>query len=220
MLRLFASATMVCCLAAGSGGATAPQVADTHPTDAAKSHVEKVTAGPHVYKVVQGGTMDGRNCRLPMGCGLNREGAFIQTWESNRSVRMENVGATDVVNPWLSNGRNDFRSAAEIVAAAVAPGMTDAEKAMALWFQEIRHRHHSGGDNSYPAVRHRRAVAAGGGGPCRRGRIVRCPATPRAWRLAAPATSRWPRGSRRRRASASTRRWGPRAPAGASSTSP
>ena len=35
---------------------------------------------------------------------------FEQTWESNRAVRLENVGETDVVNPWLSNGRNDFRS--------------------------------------------------------------------------------------------------------------
>ena len=116
-------------------------------TAVAKSHVEEITAGPHVYKVVQGGTMDGRNCRLPMGCGIAREGAFLQTWESNRSVRMENVGETDVVNPWLSNGRNDFRTVEEIVASAVSPGMTDAEEAFALWFQEIRYRHHSPGDN-------------------------------------------------------------------------
>ena len=50
--------------------------------------------------------MDGRNCRSPQGVWT----PFEQTWESNRSVRMENVGETDVVNPWLSNGRNDFRS--------------------------------------------------------------------------------------------------------------
>ena len=92
--------------------------------------------------------MDGRNCRSPMGCGMSREGAFYQTWESNRWVRMENVGQTDVVNPWLSNGRNNFRSVAEIARSALAPGMSDGEKALAIWFQEIRHRHHSGGDNS------------------------------------------------------------------------
>jgi hypothetical protein len=61
---------------------------------------------------------------------------------------MENAGAADVVNPWLSNGRNTFRSVEEIIATAVAPGMTDAEKAFALWFQEIRYRHHSPGDNN------------------------------------------------------------------------
>jgi hypothetical protein len=82
-----------------------------------------------------------------MGCGIAREGAFLQSWESNRSVRMENVGETDIVNPWLSNGRNHFRSVEEIVASAVSPGMSDADKAFALWFQEIQYRHHSPGDN-------------------------------------------------------------------------
>ena len=123
-----------------------PWSTDTHPTDVAKSHVEEIaaaTGGLHKYTVRQGGTMDGRNCRSPMGCGIAREGALLQTWESNRSVRMENVGETDVVNPWLSNGRNNFRSVDEIVASAVTPGMSDAEKALALWFQEIRYRHHS-----------------------------------------------------------------------------
>ncbi|MBN1420212.1 MAG: hypothetical protein JXP34_15640 [Planctomycetes bacterium] len=112
-----------------------------------KSHIEVIATATHRYAVAQGGTMDGRNCRSPMGCGVAREGAFIQTWESNRSVRMENIGETDVIDPWLSNGRNLFRSAEEIVASAIVPGMTDAEKAFALWFQEIRHRHHSPGDN-------------------------------------------------------------------------
>ena len=128
-----------------------PWSTDTHPTDAARSHVEEIATAPggiHTYTVVQGGTMDGRNCRSPMGCGIAREGALLQSWESNRSVRMENVGDIDLVNPWLSNGRNSFRSVAEIVASAVTPDMTDADKAFALWFQEIQYRHHSGGDNS------------------------------------------------------------------------
>jgi len=46
------------------------------------------------------------------------------------------------------DGRNHFRSVGEIVSAAVTPDMTDAEKAFALWFQEIRYRHHSPGDNN------------------------------------------------------------------------
>ena len=58
------------------------------------------------------------------------------------------MGTADVVNPWLSNGRNNFRNVAEIVSSAVAPGMSDAEKAFALWFQEIQYRHHSPGDNN------------------------------------------------------------------------
>ena len=128
-----------------------PWSTNTHPTDLAKSHVEEINApmgATHKYTVFQSGTMDGRNCRSPMGCGISREGAFLQTWEPNRSVRMENVGDADVVNPWLSNGRNNFRSVEEIVSSAVSPGMTDADRAFALWFQEIQYRHHSPGDNS------------------------------------------------------------------------
>lgn len=134
--------------ALGADETSRPWSNNTHPSDAAKSHVEDINAATHCYTVRQGGTMDGRNCRSPMGCGIAREGALLQTWESNRSVRMENVGPTDLVNPWLSNGRNHFRTADEIVASAVAPGMTDADKAFALWFQEIQHRHHSPGDNN------------------------------------------------------------------------
>jgi hypothetical protein len=87
--------------------------------------------------------MDGTNCRSPMGCGMNREGAIEQSWQSNRAVRMENVGQTDVVDPWLSDGRNSFRSLKEIVASVVTPGMSDADKARALWYQQIQHRYHS-----------------------------------------------------------------------------
>ena len=139
---------MVSVLGSGAAEGPSPWSTNTHPSDVPKSHTEEITKAQYKYTVVQGGTMDGRNCRSPMGCGMSQEGAFIQTWESCRSVRMENVGETDLVNPWLSNGRNNFRSVDEIVASAVAPGMTDAEKAFALWFQEIRHRYHSGGDNN------------------------------------------------------------------------
>jgi len=131
-----------------AGDAWYPRSTDTHPTDVAKSHVEEISEGTHKYTVFQGGTMDGHNCRSPMGCGIDREGALLQTWESNHSVRMENVGDIDVVNPWLSNGRNNFRSVDEIVSSAVSPGMMDADKAFAVWFQEIRYRHHSPGDNN------------------------------------------------------------------------
>src|SRR5688572_12795440 len=70
------------------------------PGDTPKQHREEISATKHAYTVTQGGTMDGRNCRSPMGVGMSREGAIEQTWESNRFVRMENVGDSDVVNPW------------------------------------------------------------------------------------------------------------------------
>ena len=118
----------------------APWGSNHHPTDVAKRHVEQISAARHVYTVHQGGTMDGTNCRSPLGVGMMDGPAIEQTWESNREVRLENVGDTDVINPWLSNGRNDFRNLGAIVASAVKPGMTDREKAHAIWFQQVRHR--------------------------------------------------------------------------------
>src|ERR1700730_16084320 len=125
----------------------APWGSSHPPTDVPKRHVEQIAVGRHAYTVQQGGTMDGTNCRSPVGVGMSDGPAIKQTWESNRSVRLENVGETNVVNPWLSNGRNTFRTIDEIVSSAVDPGMTDREKAFALYFQEIRHRYHAGGDN-------------------------------------------------------------------------
>jgi hypothetical protein len=45
---------------------------------------------------------------------------------------MENVGDTDVVNPWLSNGRNSLRLRGDR-RDRITPDMTVAEKAKALW---------------------------------------------------------------------------------------
>jgi hypothetical protein len=126
----------------------APWQSNHHASDKPRRHVEKITTGRHDYTIRQEGTMDSTNCRSPVGVGMMDGPAIVQTWESNRAVRLENVGTTDVINPWLSNGRNSFRTLEEIVGSAVEPGMTDREKAFALWFQEIRHRYHWGGDNA------------------------------------------------------------------------
>jgi len=129
--------------APGANPALEPWASKAQPGDVARRHVETIGTAAHKYTVVHGGTMDGTNCRSPMGCGMNREGAIEQTWQSNRAVRMENVGRTDLVDPWLSNGRSNYRTIKEIVASAVTPGMSDGEKAMALWRQQIQHRYHS-----------------------------------------------------------------------------
>lgn len=129
--------------APGADTALEPWASKAQPSDVAKSHIENITTGGHKYIVVHGGMMDGTNCRSPMGCGMNREGAIEQSWQSNRAVRMENVGQTNLVDPWLSDGRNNFRNIKEMVAAAVTPGMNDAEKARALWYQQIQHRYHA-----------------------------------------------------------------------------
>ncbi|MDQ1329103.1 MAG: hypothetical protein QG641_2392, partial [Candidatus Poribacteria bacterium] len=121
-----------------------PWASNADPTDVARKHEEEITAERHEYIVTQGGTMDGQNCRSPLGVYE----AWYQTWESNRVVRMENIGETDVINPWLSNGRNNFRTIEEIVTSAVEPGMSDKEKAIALWYQETKHRYHFGTDDN------------------------------------------------------------------------
>ena len=130
---------------ARSNDSLAPWASNHHPADVPKQHVQQITAGRAEYVVVQeGARWTAGNCRSPQGFTGNR---LQQSWESNRSVRIENVGQTVVVNPWLSNGRNDFRNLDQIVARAIEPGMTDKEKARALWWQEVQHRFHLGGDN-------------------------------------------------------------------------
>jgi hypothetical protein len=109
--------------------------------DGARRHVEEITAPSWEYRITQGGTMDGTNCRSPIGGGF---GIWTQTWESNREVRLENVGDTDLIDPWLSNGRNNFRTVQEIVAGAVRPGMTDRERALSIWRRQTTHRFHAG----------------------------------------------------------------------------
>src|SRR5262245_12711641 len=118
---------LVSLVPAASGEALEPWASNRHPADVAKRHVEEIATAKKEYAVSQSGTMDGTNCRSPIGGGF---GIWDQNWESNRAVRLENVGETDVINPWLSNGRNDFRSIPEIVARVVKPGMTDREKAI------------------------------------------------------------------------------------------
>ncbi len=123
-----------------SPDALEPWSSDRHPKDVARRHTEDIAAAKQEYRLTHGGTMDGTNCRSPIGGSF---GVWEQNWESNRAVRMENVGDTDVINPWLSNGRNEFRTLKEMVAGVLQPGMTDREKALALWRLQSTHRFHA-----------------------------------------------------------------------------
>ena len=123
-------------LAIGADDAALPWSANPHPGDVAKTRVEEVTAGSHHYTIKQGGTMDGRNCRSPMGCAIAREGALLQNWESNRSVRMENVVQTDLINQWLSNGRNLFRKIDVTVTATIDREVRELDEKVLVWGNE------------------------------------------------------------------------------------
>ncbi|MHB1035708.1 MAG: hypothetical protein ACYC35_28250 [Pirellulales bacterium] len=130
---------------APANGAGEPWASNTDPTDVPKSHVQDVTASPFIYNITQGGTMDGKMCTTLPGVWESYE----QTWESNRSVRMENVGAADVINPWLTIGPIDFFSQQTIADSVVKGLSTDREKALALFYFYITHRYHKGnGDNT------------------------------------------------------------------------
>src|SRR5262249_9373933 len=124
-----------------SGALLDPWPSNRPPKITAAKQPEDGAAAKQEYRVKHGGTLDGTNCRSPIGGSF---GVWDQSWESNRAVRMENIGETDVINPWLSNGRNDFRTLKEMVAGALRPGMTDREKAIALWRLQTTPRFHAG----------------------------------------------------------------------------
>lgn len=103
-----------------------------------KTHTETAGTARHEYVIRVGGTMDGPSTRSPIGYA-----AWEQAFEPNVSVRMENVGATDVVNPWIVvNGRRNWRTVEDIVAEAVAGRTTDRERAIGIWQFEIGNRFH------------------------------------------------------------------------------
>ena len=126
----------VSCLTSLSKAAFEPWASDTDPTDVPKSHVQDVTASPFTYNITQGGTMDGKMCTTLPGVWEPYE----QAWESNRSIRMENIGEADVINPWLSVGPIDFFSQQTIADSVVKGLSTDREKALAIFYFYITHR--------------------------------------------------------------------------------
>ncbi len=145
--RLFAFAVVVLLSSyrAVAGGQCEPWASDTDPTDVPKRHVQEVTTSPFSYNITQGGTMDGKMCTTLPGVWEPYE----QTWESNRSIRLENIGAQDVINPWLTIGPIDFFSQQTIADSVVAGLATDREKALAIFYFYITHRYHKGnGDNT------------------------------------------------------------------------
>jgi len=126
-------------------GAFAPWASDTDPADVPRSHVQNITTSPFTYSITQGGTMDGKMCTTLPGVLEPYE----QTWESNRSIRTENIGTSNIINPWLKIGPIDFFSQQTIANSVVDGLSTDREKALAIFYFYINHRFHKGnGDNT------------------------------------------------------------------------
>jgi len=109
------------------------------PDDKPCQHVELVDRSPFVYQIEFRGTVDGVMTRMPVGYG-----AFEQGWQPNRSVLIENVGQTDVHNPYLVvNGKRNWRTLEQIVAEATAGYTSAADRARAIWEFCRRHRFHA-----------------------------------------------------------------------------
>ena len=103
-----------------------------------KTYTKVATSSRLEYAIEMGGGMDGVSTRSPIGYG-----AWTQAFEPNVSVRIENVGDTDVANPWvIVNGKRNWRTVKDIVAEAIAGRKTDRERAVGIWQFEIGNRFH------------------------------------------------------------------------------
>ncbi|HYE98522.1 MAG TPA: fibronectin type III domain-containing protein, partial [Planctomycetota bacterium] len=102
------------------------------------------TGPKHSFILTLGGVMDAASAGDPIGYA-----ASVQRFEPMRSVRLENTGDQDIVDPWITvNGRRNWRTAKDIVEEALRTygdpaRMTDAEKARAVWEYQRHHRFHA-----------------------------------------------------------------------------
>ena len=107
--------------------------------DRHRRHTEIVQHQRHEYEVVFQGTVDGTMTRMPIGYA-----AFVQGWQPNRSVVVENVGESDVRNPRLVvGGRGNWHSLSSIVAEAVGGYTSEADRARAIYEFARRQRFHA-----------------------------------------------------------------------------
>ncbi len=112
---------------------------DDRADDKPCQHQEVVRAGSHTYEIQFHGTVDGTMTRDPIGYG-----AFVQGWQPNRSVLIENTGQTNVLNPRIAvNGRRNWWTLEEVVAEATGGCTTEADRARAIWEFSRRHRFHA-----------------------------------------------------------------------------
>lgn len=109
-----------------------------------QQRVEAIRSARHEFTIRLAGTVDGETTRDPITYR-----AWNQGFEPMRSVRLENTGATDLVNPWvLVNGRRNWRTTGDIAQDALRSygepsAMSDAEKARAIWDFQRHHRFHA-----------------------------------------------------------------------------
>ncbi len=103
-----------------------------------RTHSETITTGDHTWMIEMGGMLDGPTTRDPIGYG-----PWSQEFHPMRAVRVENIGDTVVVNPWIfTDDRGHWRTCEELVEHVTAPRESELDRALAMWWWETRHRWH------------------------------------------------------------------------------
>jgi hypothetical protein len=142
MKTLLAPAVIVCVLASFAHGAVIGEPKRPYQDredDRPCVHDEVITGSGHEYVVEFWGTIDGTMTRMPVGYA-----AFVQGWQPNRALVIENIGRTDVHNPRVVvNRQGDWRTLGTIVDEATRGWTTPADRARAIWEFVRRRRFHA-----------------------------------------------------------------------------
>lgn len=97
-----------------------------------------IRSGPQEYALEMRGLVDGLMSRSPGGFDPPETG-----FQPNIYVRMENLGETTIINPWLIvDGRGRWRTLDELVAEATQGASSDAEKARLIYEFQSGKRFH------------------------------------------------------------------------------
>ena len=109
------------------------------PDDKPREQVEPILQSPGQYEIQMGGMIDGAMTRMPIGYA-----AFVQGWQPNRSVLIENVGTSNVENPRITvGGKRNWHTVDGMVAEATRGYTTPADRARAIWEFRRRNRFHA-----------------------------------------------------------------------------
>ena len=141
-MRTMAAIGWIGVLAAAVEGAVTGQPKKPHadlPDDKPCRHEQRIDRAPLGYEIVFRGAIDGTMTRMPVGYA-----AFVQGWQPNRSVTIENVGPSEVRNPRIVvGGKRRWQSVAAVVAEATRGRATPADRARAIWEFRRRNRFHA-----------------------------------------------------------------------------
>jgi hypothetical protein len=115
-----------------------------------KRHVEEITAARQTYHIEMGGTLDEFNTPaylVTYGGSTRLEPRF----QPNKYLLLENAGETDIINPHVViNGRRNWYSADDLLSSILKPGMSDKDKATAIFAFLVSHEVQAHDNNRRP----------------------------------------------------------------------